>query len=43
MIQKLELKSVDSSGGSLVVVSDFERWIAQVESSVKIMMNMMQV
>ena len=43
MIRKLALKSADSSGGSLIVVPDFERRIAEVESFVKITMNMMQV
>ena len=43
MIQRLALKSTNSSGGSLVVVPDFERRIAEIESFVKITMNMMQV
>ena len=43
MIRKLALKSTDSSGGSLVVVSDFVRRIDEVESFVKTKMTMMQV
>ena len=43
MIRKLALKSTDSSERSLVVIPDFERQIAEVESFVKITMSMMQV
>ena len=43
MIRKLALKSANSLGGSLVVVPDFEQWIAEVESFVKSTTNMMQV
>ena len=43
MIRKLALKYADSLGGSLVVIPDFERRIAEFESFVKITMNMMQV
>ena len=43
MIRKLALKSMDSSGGSLVVVPDFVGRIDEVESFVKTKMTMMQV